>query len=78
MNEIGFTPFEFFERFTATERAAIRLASFSNTTTADVLQSLNLADMVVNTDPRVVSGMDHLVASGLITQERATEILGNV
>lgn len=78
MNAIGYTPYEFFERFTAAERAAIRLASFSDTTTADILQSLNLADVVVNIDPRVTSGMAYLVSTNLLTQARAEEILGNV
>jgi hypothetical protein len=78
VNEVGYTPYEFFLRFTAAEREAIRSASLSDATTADILQSLNLADMVVNTDPRVTSGMSYLVSTNLLTQARAEEILGNV
>lgn len=78
MNAIGYTPYEFFERFTPEERAAIRAAASSDTTTADILQSLNLADVVVNIDPRVTSGMSHLVSTNILTQARAEEILGNV
>jgi hypothetical protein len=76
--ELAFTPYEFFDRFTPAERTAIRAASLADNATADILQSLNVADVVLNTDPRVTSGMSYLVSTNLLTQARAEEILGNV
>lgn len=77
MNEVGYESIEFFDRFTPAERAAIRAQSASDPTTADILQSFGLAAVIVNTDPRVVAGIDYLVSVGLLTSGRATEILGN-
>ena len=41
----------------------------------DLLLLVQAAQEVVSNDPVTVGGMDYLVASGLITEERKTEIL---
>lgn len=77
MLEIGYSTLEFFERFTTEERAAIRLSSQSNQVVADFMQLATAAQMVINTDPMTIAGMDYLTSIGLISQNRRNEILGS-
>lgn len=76
MLEIGYSTLQFFERFTPEERAAIRLASQSDQVVADFMQLATAAQMVINTDPMTLAGMDYLVGVGVLTSARREEILG--
>jgi len=67
-------PLTFLRRFTAPERVAIR--SSHDPYVVDFLDLLNKATEIANTDPDVQGGMAYLVALGLLTQERAGEVLG--
>lgn len=69
------TAYEFLNRFTAQERAALRAAAKTDDAVADLLLLVQAAQEVVSNDPVTVGGMDYLVAFGLITEERKTEIL---
>jgi hypothetical protein len=76
MIEVAYGSFEFLNRFTAAERAAIRLEAQTDDDLADFLMLLECAVEVVNTDPKTTAGMDYLVALALLTRARADEILG--
>lgn len=76
MIEVAYTSYEFLNRFTAAERAALRAAANSNTTVADFLELAVAANEIINTDPVTIAGMDYLVAQGLMTEARKLEILG--
>jgi len=69
------TAYEFLNRFTAEERSALRAAAKTDDAVADLLLLVQAAQEVISNDPVTVSGMSYLVASGLITEERKTEIL---
>jgi hypothetical protein len=64
----------FLRRFTAPERVAIR--SSHDPYVADFLDLLNKATEISNADPDVQGGMAYLVSLGLLTQERARDVLG--
>jgi hypothetical protein len=76
MIEIAYTSFEFLQRFTPTERAAFRAAAQTDVIVADFAQLAGAAQEIINTDPVTIAGMDYLVLNGLLTRERADEILG--
>jgi hypothetical protein len=76
MIEVAYTSYEFLNRFTSAERVALRTASLTDATIADFQQMAGAAQEIINTDPVTISGMDYLVAQGLITEARKLEILG--
>jgi hypothetical protein len=69
------TSYEFLNRFTPTERAAIRTGSMSDPVLADFLMFSQAAQEVVSDDPMTVTGMDYLVSVGVLTAQRKAEIL---
>jgi hypothetical protein len=69
------TAYQFLLRFTAEERAAFRAAALTDANVADFQQLAQAAQEVVSDDPMTVSGMNYLVAVGLLTADRRDEIL---
>lgn len=69
------TAFEFLNRFTPVERAAIRLGSMSDPALADFLMMSQAAQEIVSDDPMTAAGMDYLVSLGILTPARRAEIL---
>lgn len=69
------TAFEFLQRFTASERAAIRTGSMSDPALADFLMMSQAAQEIVSDDPMTGAGMDYLVSLGILTPARRAEIL---
>jgi len=76
MFQMAYTSFEFLQRFTSAERASFRAAAQTDDIVADFAQLAGAAQEIINTDPVTIAGMDYLVSSGLLTRERADEILG--
>jgi hypothetical protein len=76
MIEVAYTSYEFLNRFTAAERAALRAAAETDSTVADFQELAVAANEIINTDPVTVAGMDYLVAQGHLTESRKLEILG--
>lgn len=72
----AWTSYEFLLRFTAGERAAFRVAAETDTQVADFMQLATAAQEIFNDDSVTISGMDYLVSAGLLTRQRADEILG--
>lgn len=69
------TSLAFMERLTQAERIAIRTAARESAELEDWLDMLRAAQEVNLDDPRTVEGVGVLVAAGLLTSERAAEIL---
>lgn len=69
------TKFEFLNRFTQTERVAIRAAAASNGSLADFMQMLEIATDVDVTNEATVAGVTFLETVGLLAAGRAAEIL---
>lgn len=67
--------FEFLNRFTLAERAAIRTGSMSDPALADFLMMSQAAQEIVSDDPMTGAGMDYLVSLGILTPARRAEIL---
>lgn len=65
----------FVMKFTNTEITAIRTAAESDANVAAVLAQLQSEPFVAVDDPRVAPGLDLLVAVGLLTAERAAEVM---
>lgn len=76
MIEQAWTSYEFLLRFTPGERAAFRIAAESDQNVADFMQLASAAQEVFNNDAVTVAGIDYLVSVGLISRERADEVLG--
>lgn len=72
----AWTSYEFLLRFTVGERAAFRIAAETDQQVADFIQLSSAAQEIFNNDPVTVAGMDYLVSVGLLTRQRADEILG--
>ncbi len=72
---VTFTPLEFIERFTTDEQAAISTAALANADLNLWLAKAMGAQEIDPTDTRTVAGMAALVAAGLISEQRKTEIL---
>lgn len=68
-------PFDFLNRFTLDERAAIRTAALSNGKLADYVAMVSSAKSVVLTDALTVGGVQALEQAGLIAPGRAAQIL---
>lgn len=69
------TAFQFLMRFTAQEREAIRSASKADSTLADFLQLSQAAQTISAGNQMTIDGMNYLVTSGIITEQRKQEIL---
>ena len=65
----------FLKRMTAEERTSIRAAAKSNPALDDLVWMLEAADPVHLDDPLTVYGINQLATIGLLTPERAAEIL---
>lgn len=70
------TPLEFLRRFTLLEVAGIIEASKTNSIIAAVEKYFNAADEVFLDDPLTVQGVTTYKDLGLLTPERAAQILG--
>lgn len=68
-------PFDFLNRFTPAERAAIRTAALTNGALADYVAMVSAAKTVVLTDQLTVTGVQSLETAGLIAAGRAAQIL---
>lgn len=68
-------PLEFQARFTAQESAAIYAAAVGNAQLLGMLIQQASARYIDLTDPQTIAGVNALVSAGLLTQDRATEIL---
>lgn len=69
------TTLAFFSRFTPEEQGAIMIAVQQNPILNALIVSLQLADGVVLTDPRIIAGIQALEQAGLLAEGRADEIL---
>lgn len=69
------SPFDFLNRFTPEERAAIRTGAMTNGQIADYIGMVSAAPSIVLTDELTVTGVSHLEAAGLIAPGRGAEIL---
>ena len=69
------TSLAFFSRFTTEEQGAVMTAIQQNPILNALIVSLQLADGVVLTDPRIVAGVQALALAGLISESRVQEIL---
>jgi len=67
---------DFLRRFTLSERIAIREARQTDMIIEDFMSLMEAEGTVRSSHPDTVAGMGYLVQQGLITQERAEEILG--
>ncbi len=68
-----YTKLEFKNKFTIQERLAAR--SSTDPIVQDILEMTNIAEYVDITDSTTIQGIYYLVAVGILTNERATEIL---
>jgi hypothetical protein len=69
------TAYEFLNRFTPAERAAIRSGSQSDSMLADFLMMSQAAQEIVSDDPVTVAAMGYLVSLGILSPARRAEIL---
>ena len=69
------TSLAFFSRFTTEEQGAVMTAVQQNPILNALIVSLQLADGVVLTDPRIIAGVQALALAGLISESRVQEIL---
>lgn len=69
------TQFEFSQLFTAAERIAIRTAAKANAAVEDAVDILNRASVVDLTLPETQAGILGMAQAGLLTTERAADIL---
>ena len=69
------SPGAFLQRFTASERIAIRARRATDAYLDDFLDLLNHATEIRSDDQDVIDGMNRVVASGLLTAARRAEIL---
>lgn len=72
-NSALYSKLEFMTRFTIQERLAAK--SSTDPVVQDVLNLLNLAEFVDITDSNTINGVMYLAYVGIITQQRAVEIL---
>jgi hypothetical protein len=70
-----YTAYEFLLRFTAEERTAYRNAAKTDEIIADFMYLAHAAQEIITDDPMTMQGMDYLVFSGILTQNRRDEIL---
>jgi len=72
---VTWTAYEFLNRFTGTEREAIRTEAKTNPNVADFLMLATAAQVIISDDPITIAGMGYLVSIGLITDQRKNQIL---
>ncbi len=70
------SPLEFLARFTDSELADIESAREVNADVQAFYRSALAAQEIVSDDARTLAGMSLLVVMGLVTQSRASEIIG--
>jgi hypothetical protein len=68
----AFTPLQFLSRLTEAEQAAIILSTDSQVQIFRYL--FGIAERIYSTDPRLGDGRQLLIATGLLTPERAAEV----
>lgn len=73
--EIPLTSTEFLDRFTTSERIAIRSASKTNSAVEDLLDYLSKTKGILRTSAKATQGLDYLTSLGLIAANRKAEIL---
>jgi hypothetical protein len=66
---------EFRQLFTDAERLAVTTASFSNAAIRVFMDDESSAGAVTLSDPEVTTGVAALVTGGLLTQDRANQVL---
>jgi hypothetical protein len=69
-------PLDFMREFTLAEEGAIRAAGKTDATVDVLLARLSAAPCVIASDDLLVTGMNYLVAQGLLSAERKAQILG--
>lgn len=69
---------DFRNRFTLEEKAAIESAADSDITAKVVQKDFDAATKIVLSDPDTVNGINYYVSVGLVTAERANEILTTI
>lgn len=69
------TKLEYLRRFTVEERTAIRAAAKVSPILEDYLELMSLAEEINLNDPDISSAIDMLVQAGMLTQDRAHEVL---
>jgi hypothetical protein len=72
---VEWTPFVFIRRFSQAERVAIRAARLTDGVLGDFFSILEQAPLVHSNDADFQAGMQYLVQQGLLTAERAAEIV---
>lgn len=72
-NNTLFTKLEFKNLFTPEERIVTR--DSPDPLVQDILDMFNIAEYIDTSDPRTIQGLQYLVYKGLLTAERAQEIL---
>ena len=68
-----YNPYQFMKRFTSSERKGIRKSNDEDT--QDFMGMLDYGHILTLEDPDIIEGVNHMVDIGLLTAERATEIL---
>lgn len=72
----SWTAFQFLLRFTEAEREAFRTAALTDGKVADFIQLCGAASEVESNHPLTLAGIAYLVSQGLLTQDRANQVLG--
>lgn len=72
---ISFTRFEFLNRFTMAERIAIRSAAETDSIVFDINEQFNQAEEITLGNDQLVQGLGYLTMVGILTPERAEQIL---
>lgn len=75
--EIGIPPVDFMRRFSLPEEAGIRQAAKTDPMVEVLLARLLTVRRVVLDHPETVGGIQYLVARGLLSQTRASEVLND-
>jgi len=70
-----FTSLEYLEKFTEAEQLAVVSATIANAQVKLLYDKMLAASFIDLQDPRTIGGLSALVAVGLLTEERKTEIL---
>ena len=73
MSHRQWTPYEFYQKFTATERAALKAST--DATVQEFMSDMALYQVVYPDSDEMTTAMSYLVTLGIITDARKTEIL---
>jgi hypothetical protein len=74
---VELTQLQVMDLFTLTEMAGIYTAADSNVLVEIWLDKLKAATFISLSDPQTIAGVEALVSAGLLTSDRATQILAN-